>query len=148
MPDIQPQVDFNFNPQFNFGCLLPVDALPHPSWMRQLLGRRINQRLIALGGRKAGRTQSWIAEKLGLTNEAISKWVLGKTEPGLANLRALAKLLECSVGYLGGDEPDDDIAAISEMAARMPKEVRRMYRKSGAGLIEPDSDGGTGKKIG
>lgn len=120
----------------------------HPFTMKTVLGRRINQRLTDLGGRKKGKTQAWIAEKLDLTNEAVSKWMLGKSDPDLVHLRALANLLDCSAGYLLGDEPDDDIAAIAEMAAHMPKETRRMYRKSGTGLIEPDSDHGVEKKAG
>lgn len=116
--------------------------------MENLLGRRITQRLKDLGGASKGKTQSWIAEKLGVSNEAVSKWVLGKDDPKLSNLRALANLLECSIGYLAGDEPDDDVAAISEMAAQMSKEDRRIYRKSGAGIVKPDGDRRPGKKAG
>lgn len=71
-----------------------------------LLGRRIRQRLMQLGGPRAGYTQSWLAEKLEVSNESVSKWLSGKNEPTLANLRAAALHLRCTIGYLV-DETDD-----------------------------------------
>ena len=48
-------------------------------------------------------TQTWLAEQLGLSNNAVSKWISGASEPKFSNLCDMAKHLKCSVGYLAGD---------------------------------------------
>ena len=49
------------------------------------------QRIAAL--RKArGMTQEALAQKLGITNQAVSKWETGAADPSTSNLLALAKL--------------------------------------------------------
>lgn len=99
-----------------------------------ILGRRIKERL-----KNLKQTQGWLAEKMGLADNAVSKWILGKSEPSFSNLIKMAQLLKCSVGYLGGDEIIDDVAEIVEMARKMEPEARRYYRKSGANLSEPET---------
>lgn len=52
-------------------------------------------------------TQTWLAEQMGLSNNAISKWLKGDSDPKFSNLAQLARHLQCSVGYLVGDVEDD-----------------------------------------
>lgn len=42
-------------------------------------------------------TQEFVAEQLGVSRQAVSKWESGKAEPSTANLLALAKLYDISV---------------------------------------------------
>lgn len=42
-------------------------------------------------------TQEFVAEKLGVSRQAVSKWESGKSDPSTANLIALAKLYGVSV---------------------------------------------------
>jgi len=98
-----------------------------------ILGRRIKKRLRALN-----KTQGWLAEKLDVTDNAISKWIKGDSGPTFSNLKAMGKVLECSVGYLAGDETDEDVAAIELIARQMDGETRRYYRKSGDSLVKPE----------
>ena len=41
-------------------------------------------------------TQEFVAEALGVSRQAVSKWESGKSDPSTANLIALAKLLKIS----------------------------------------------------
>jgi len=52
---------------------------------------------IAALRKKKGFTQAEIAEKLGITAQAISKWENGHTLPETALLPSLAELLDCSI---------------------------------------------------
>ena len=44
-----------------------------------------------------GYTQEFVAEKLGVSRQAVSKWEKGTTEPSTPNLFALAKLFDMSI---------------------------------------------------
>lgn len=48
----------------------------------------------------AGYTQEYVAETLGVSRQAVSKWENGASEPSTANLMALAKLYGLSVDEL------------------------------------------------
>lgn len=45
-------------------------------------------------------TQIALAEKLGISSQAISKWERGQAFPDVSRLDELAELLEADVGYL------------------------------------------------
>ena len=45
-------------------------------------------------------TQEFVAESLGVSRQAVSKWENGTSEPSTSNLCALAKLFGISVGEL------------------------------------------------
>lgn len=49
---------------------------------------------------KCNMTQEFVAEKLGVSRQAVSKWESGKSDPSTANLIALAKLYSISVEEL------------------------------------------------
>lgn len=97
-----------------------------------LLGRRIKAKL-----KEKKSTQGWLADELELSDTAISKWISGESEPTYSNLLNMAAILNCSVGYLCGDQPDDDVAAIADMASHMSQEARQYYRTTGSALIKP-----------
>ena len=48
----------------------------------------------------AGYTQEYVAETLGVSRQAVSKWENGTSDPSTANLMALAKLYGLSVDEL------------------------------------------------
>ena len=50
--------------------------------------------------KKAGLSQEALAEKLGVSRQAISKWETGAADPSTANLLALAKLYGVSAEEL------------------------------------------------
>lgn len=56
----------------------------------------------ALKARRAdhGMSQEQVAEALGVSRQAVSKWENGTAEPSTSNLLALAKLYEVDVGEL------------------------------------------------
>lgn len=45
---------------------------------------------------RCGMTQELVAERLGVSRQAVSKWESGAADPSTANLLALAKLFEVS----------------------------------------------------
>ena len=59
------------------------------------LGERIRQNRI-----RCKMTQEYVAEQLGVSRQAVSKWENGTSEPSTGNLLALAKLFGMSVGEL------------------------------------------------
>ena len=61
--------------------------------------QRMGER-IGILRQKRGMTQSVLAEKMGITPQAISKWERGMSFPDLSRLEELAKMLEVSVDYL------------------------------------------------
>ncbi len=65
----------------------PLKSLP--------LGEALKARRTA-----AGYTQEYVAEALGVSRQAVSKWENGTSEPSTANLMALAKLYGLSVDEL------------------------------------------------
>ena len=48
----------------------------------------------------AGLSQEQLAEQLGVTRQAVSKWETGEGKPDIDNLLPLAKLLHTTVDYL------------------------------------------------
>ena len=53
------------------------------------LGEAIRQRRV-----QCGMTQEFVAEALGVSRQAVSKWESGRADPSTTNLIALAKLLD------------------------------------------------------
>lgn len=49
---------------------------------------------------KSNMTQEFVAERLGVSRQAVSKWETGASEPSTTNLLALAKLYGVSAGEL------------------------------------------------
>lgn len=72
----------------------------------------------------ANLTQKDLADSLNVTFQTISKWENDTTEPDLATLRALTKLLGCSLEYLVGDE-DGQPSQTEVVPAPAPAPVKR-----------------------
>lgn len=94
----QPQVDFVVN--------LPLVAALNPGFhacRMSPLGKTIKSRLKALG-----ETQSWLAEKIGVSENAVSKWI--KTgEISRENIKPAADALQISVAQLLDPNPIPDM---------------------------------------
>ena len=57
--------------------------------------------------RAAGFSQEALAEQLGVTRQAVSKWETGEGKPDIDNLLPLAKLLHTTVDYLLDDSAQE-----------------------------------------
>ena len=64
------------------------------------LGKRIKQARI-----RAGITQEYVAEAVGVSRTAVTRWEQGEIEPTLGHLAALAGLLGVTADHLLGLEP-------------------------------------------
>ncbi len=68
------------------------------------MGRRVDQAkigiFIAERRKEANLTQMQLAEKLNITNRAVSKWETGKAMPGTSLMLDLCKVLKISVNDL------------------------------------------------
>ena len=60
---------------------------------------QLNERLACLR-RRAGYSQEGLAERLGISRQAVSKWETGAAEPSTSNLLALARLYGVSAEEL------------------------------------------------
>ena len=61
--------------------------------------KQVGERISRLR-QKQGLTQIALAEKLGVTSQAISKWERGQSFPDVSRLDELAELLGVAVAYL------------------------------------------------
>lgn len=58
-----------------------------------------------------GYTQEQLAEKVGVTPQAVSKWENDSAYPDIALIKRLAEILDCSVGELLGEEKETRMIA-------------------------------------
>lgn len=65
----------------------------------------------------AGYTQESLAEALGVSRQAVSKWESGQAMPEAATLVELAELLHCSLDQLMRQELSDELPVLEEEAA-------------------------------
>ena len=63
--------------------------------LKQSLGETIKSKRSSLG-----MTQEYVAENLGVSRQAVSKWESGTSEPSTSNLIAMAKLFVVSIEEL------------------------------------------------
>ncbi len=103
------------------------------------LGGRIKERRIG-----AGMSQEKLAELLGVSRQAVTKWEAGRSAPSSDNLFRLAEVLGCPVSELldGGPEagatPAEELyrkLRIEELEADLAKQKRRWRNLRNAGLI-------------
>ncbi|WP_367924605.1 helix-turn-helix domain-containing protein [uncultured Ruthenibacterium sp.] len=85
---------------------------------------------IAALRRQAGLSQEALAEKVGVSRQAIGKWESGTSLPGVENLQELAKALNVSCDELiTGQSPQpsqpDGLAAVQELLAEKQRRDRR-----------------------
>lgn len=67
--------------------------------------------------RAKGLSQDEVAEKLFVTRQSVSKWETDKAEPGVENLKTLARLYGVSVDVLVGAEETPEKPAVSSDSA-------------------------------
>lgn len=65
--------------------------------MKILVIERINELM-----KSEGLNQSRLAEKIGVKQNTISAWLLGKNEPSIASLWALADYFQTDIDYIVG----------------------------------------------
>ena len=84
------------------------------------VSRRVAQAIL-----DSGLTQADIASKMGIFPTAISRWKSGSTEPAPANLKKLADVVKCDVGWLMGGEktqPEVNVGNTKEEESEMLKD--------------------------
>ena len=70
-------------------------ATPEQKVIRRSLGEALKEHR-----QRCGMTQEYVAEALGVSRQAVSKWETGAAEPSTSNLLALAKLYGVDAGEL------------------------------------------------
>ena len=72
-------------------------------------------------------TQAQLAEKLGVSFQAISRWENGTALPDAENLRQLSHLYDVSSDYLLNDdyESDDDLPRVKTVEAALDNTVKK-----------------------
>ena len=97
--------------------------------MKMTLGQKI-----AENRRVAGLTQEALAEKMGVSAQAVSKWEKDVSCPDITLLPSLAKLFETSIDELLSGES-------SELVAYVPKETRKSLDDLVLYVLVESSDG-------
>lgn len=84
--------------------------------------------------KKAGLSQEALAERIGVSRQAISKWETGEASPEISKLPLLARTFGVTADWLLDDsaEPEEDAEAIPEAESAAPEadaapEPRRQY---------------------
>lgn len=81
-------------------------------------------------------SQEYIAERLGVSRQAVSKWEAEQSEPTAKNLVALAQLFEISVSELvGSDTPSSPEPTIEKRNWRLGLERFAIIAYSGAMIL-------------
>ena len=75
--------------------------------------------------RQHGLSQEELAQKLGVSRQAVSRWELGSATPDAGNLLQLSRLLEVSADFLLHDEWDSD-----PIQSPQPSQPPVPYRRS------------------
>ena len=98
--------------------------------MEQTLGKRIMEHR-----KQLGLTQDQLAEKLGVTAQAVSKWENDQTCPDIASLPKLARILGVSVDELLSGKEETQLAKV------LPPEERKDMKEMMLRLVVDSSDG-------
>ena len=70
--------------------------------------------------KKTGKSQETLADQLGVSRQAVSKWETGESEPEIAKLKQLALAFGVTVDFLLSEEepPEESSASASETQAK------------------------------
>lgn len=95
---------------------------------------------LAAARQERGLTQKQLADRLGVTAQAVSKWETGGSMPDLEMLKMIVQLLECSADFLLGHEVSGDSRVnmmLMERTAEIEKEICRdvLVIEVGVGLV-------------
>ena len=79
--------------------------------------------------KKAGLSQEALAERIGVSRQAISKWETGEAAPEISKLPLLARTFGVTADWLLDDsaEPEEESIPDAEPAPKPEPEPRRMY---------------------
>lgn len=75
------------------------------------------------------RTQVDLADELGVSQTAVSKWIRGATQPRMDQFVRTAEALKVPLDYLAADDED-----VAEEAIMLRRQIARMIREMG--LVE------------
>lgn len=88
--------------------------------------------------KKAGLSQEALAEQIGISRQAISKWETGEAVPEISKLVSLAKVFNVSVDLLLSEDDFDEQPFESEEFAKstnwidaLPKTIARLLKRYG-----------------
>ena len=104
---------------------------------------RFEEKIVELRKQK-GLSQEELAEQLGVSRQAVSRWELGQTLPDIPNLLQLCELFGVSVDYLVRDEEltiakseqnTKTIARLTREREKTRYQARRYYYTAWADLI-------------
>ena len=76
-----------------------------------------------------GLSQQDLADRLGVSRQAISRWETGAVQPTADSVRGLAQVLQVSTDYLLNDELDDPTPPRSPQPVPTPQEEPKPARK-------------------
>ena len=82
-----------------------------------------------------GYSQEQLADELGVSRQAVSKWERGEASPDTDNLIALARLYNISVDCLLFDSPQEQTAIVESIPADEQVKVTRRYHNGITGLV-------------
>lgn len=86
--------------------------------------------------KKMGKSQEGLAEELGVSRQAVSKWETGESEPELSKLRALAAAFGVTVDFLlSEDAPAPDAPAADNTAPPRENENARTWVDALPGVL-------------
>lgn len=106
-------------PQVDFGVNLPLVAPLNPglhAYEMSPLGKIIKARLKAMG-----HTQAWLAERVGVSENAVSKWIKSG-EISRANIEPVTEALDISVAQLLDQNP---MPSLDERWHSLPASVKQ-----------------------
>lgn len=83
-------------------------------------------KLIAQKRKEKGLTQEQLADMLGVTNKAVSKWENGKSMPDISIIRELCKILGVSVTTLLNGEEDKEEELVLKLLLVIDK-LKKLY---------------------
>lgn len=89
---------------------------------------RFAEKMIELR-RQQNLSQQDLADRLGVSRQAISRWETGATQPLADSVKSLAQVFQVSTDYLLNDELDDPTPPRSPQPAATPQEEPRPARK-------------------
>ncbi len=88
-----------------------------------------NEKLLTLR-KNAGMSQDALAEKLGVTRQAVSKWDLGTAMPETENIVKLSKIFDVTADYLLGHT----VVQKSDLTAKLKNGIK-IFRQHGSTIL-------------
>ena len=79
--------------------------------------------------RQQNLSQQDLADRLGVSRQAVSRWETGAVQPTADSVRGLAQVLQVSTDYLLNDDLDDPTPPRSPQPAPTPQEEPKPARK-------------------